>query len=186
YLIIVGGDQPAVAKLMNMKGHRGIAPCRTCRLFGCFCPHPSGTGGSYYYPLRAPTDWNGIPVYRQLRPGGHHYDATNLPLRSHANHAVHIANIEVADDKDEAQRIYGINGDSIFRNLSSIKFPQSFPFGAAHLICLNVVKKLVEHATGKFSAVSNEGQPYAIPSHTWSSLSGQLAAATTTVPACYG
>ncbi|KDQ05686.1 hypothetical protein BOTBODRAFT_122380 [Botryobasidium botryosum FD-172 SS1] len=186
YFIIVGGDQPAVAKLMNMKGHKAISPCRTCRLFGCFCPHPSGKGGSYYYPLRAPNDWNAIPRYRQLRLGGHHYDAANLPLRTHANYLVHLANIEAADNKDEAQIIYGIKGDSIFRNLSSLKFPTSFPFGMAHLVCLNVVKRLVEHATDNFASVPNKGQPYAIPSHTWKSLSRQLAEATATVPACYG
>lgn len=32
YLVLLFGDMPAVAKLMQMKGHNGLVPCRACNI----------------------------------------------------------------------------------------------------------------------------------------------------------
>lgn len=34
FLIIVFGDIPAVAKMLSIKGHNAITPCRTCFIVG--------------------------------------------------------------------------------------------------------------------------------------------------------
>ncbi|KDQ05777.1 hypothetical protein BOTBODRAFT_122280 [Botryobasidium botryosum FD-172 SS1] len=168
--------------MMNMKGHTAMVPCRTCRIIGCLCP----TNSHYYYPITAPDGWDGNPHLRQARPAGIHYDVTSLPYRDNVSHGEHIELIKSATNATAVMQSFGINGDCILRNLSSLKFPWSFPFGMAHLICLNVVPRLVEHAIGEFQTVSNVGQPYAVPKAVWKHLCAQLEASTATVPASYG
>ncbi|KDQ13908.1 hypothetical protein BOTBODRAFT_85315, partial [Botryobasidium botryosum FD-172 SS1] len=182
YFIIVGGDQPAIAKLTNMKGHNAIAPCRTCRIYGCLCPSESAS--TYYYPLHAPEEWDGRSELRAAR--GAHYDAEHLPYRTHASHMEQVDSILASQNPELGQVGWGINGFSILSNLSSINFPMSFPFGMLHLVFLNTVPNLVRHAIGTFERVPNEGQPYAISPKTWQRLGAQLAASNATMPAGFG
>ncbi|KDQ17634.1 hypothetical protein BOTBODRAFT_88081, partial [Botryobasidium botryosum FD-172 SS1] len=168
--------------LTNMKGHGAVVPCRTCRLVGCLC----AANSTYYYPITTPDGWDGQPYLRAIRQGGPDYDVSNLPYRDHESHGAHIRLIESASNAQDVMQGLGINGDSILRNLSSLRFPQSTPFGMAHLVCLNVVPRLIEHAIGEFTAVPNDGEPYAVPRETWKDLCTQLEASSATVPASYG
>ncbi|KAG5649482.1 hypothetical protein H0H81_003565 [Sphagnurus paluster] len=49
YLILVFGDMPAIAMVMQMKGHNGISPCRSCHIKGIRIPNARGT--THYVPL---------------------------------------------------------------------------------------------------------------------------------------
>jgi hypothetical protein len=81
YANIVDDDMPAVSKFMNFKGHRGLSPCRLCRLCGCLCPNSSsGTGGQYYYPIKTPRRWTCQSELRALRHKGQDYNPLSLPL----------------------------------------------------------------------------------------------------------
>lgn len=187
YFILASGDQLAVALMTNYKGHRAVSPCRTCRLFGCQCE----TGGdipTYYYPLQVPKDWDGEPDLRAARPDGPDYDPNSLPLRDHVSYLHHLGIIDDAAgaNKAAAKRAFGINGPCAFTALSSIDFPRSFPFGMAHLICLNTIPNLVRHAIGTFPSVPNDGEPYAVPKEVWEPLCAQLASSSSTVPAEFG
>jgi hypothetical protein len=181
YLIIVSGDMPAVAKLMNFKGHRGMSPCRVCRLLGCLCEN------QYYYPLETPAEWNRRSTLRALREDGPDYDPSALPLRNHSDYLDHISDIARATNLSDTQRAYGITGPSILSSVSSIDFPRSFPLGFAHLVSLNTVPNLMRHGLGTFNQnVPNTGEPYAIPPDMWDRLTQQLSNATATVPATFG
>jgi hypothetical protein len=48
FLILLGGDMPAMAMIMLMKGHNGVGPCRMCKIIGIRKPN----GKTYYVPLR--------------------------------------------------------------------------------------------------------------------------------------
>ncbi|KDQ13601.1 hypothetical protein BOTBODRAFT_111138 [Botryobasidium botryosum FD-172 SS1] len=179
---------PTVAKIMCMKGHCGLAPCRTCCIYGCLCPPPATRDGvaSYYYPVRPPLGWDQRPVLRRDCLDGPEYNPAHLPLRNHTAHLAQVKAIEAARNKKDAMRAFSINSRSIFLNQSSVNFPQSFPLGFAHQICLNTIPNLVRHAIGKFPTVPNIGEPYAVDLKVWENLTRQLAASTSTIPASFG
>lgn len=67
YMIALFGDMPAIAKLMRMKGHSGICPCRACRI-------PA---------IRDTTRERSTAHYALLhRNHGESYHPLNLPLSS--------------------------------------------------------------------------------------------------------
>ncbi|CEL62957.1 hypothetical protein RSOLAG1IB_12611 [Rhizoctonia solani AG-1 IB] len=77
YLIAAFGDMPAVAKMMEMKGHNGKLPCRACKIRGVRArhgPHPN----TNYVPLSQP--FNDEPHATRR------YDPQDLPLRTHAEY----------------------------------------------------------------------------------------------------
>ena len=112
FLILAFGDYPALAKLMHMKGHNGLCPCRFCEIHGL---RPQGSKVHY------------VPLFR---PDGA-VSPADLPMRSHptfikqANGVLAAATITEAN---ELAKEHGIKGFSVLSSLGSLDFPLSFPF----------------------------------------------------------
>ena len=98
----------AVAKLMNFKGHMGMAPCQVCRMVGCQCEASGRRGPShYYFPHTAPDDWDGKPEFCDLR--GRDYTTRSLPLRNHKLYLDNLDLIAKARQQELAKTVLGIN-----------------------------------------------------------------------------
>ena len=111
YLILAFGDYPALAKLMHMKGHNGLCPCRFCEIHGL---RPPGIKVHY------------IPLFRS---NGSVCPA-DLPMRSHTTFIQQgnqvLAAVTISEANELAKQ-YGIKGLSVLSGLGSLNFPLSFP-----------------------------------------------------------
>ncbi|RXW12674.1 hypothetical protein EST38_g13181 [Candolleomyces aberdarensis] len=179
YPILGGGDMPAVAMLMLMKGHNGIFPCRMCKIRGLLKP---GTT-THYVPLIAPRS---LPI-----PPGHpqSYDPSNLPLRSHQEFLQDGAYAQSAPNVTQSEqraRASGIKGQPLLALLPSLFFPFSFPFDFMHLIYENVIKTLISFWCGTFKDLDHNDEAYSIDKTVWDAIGEATAAAGKTTPASYG
>ncbi|KAK4699900.1 hypothetical protein P7C70_g6352, partial [Phenoliferia sp. Uapishka_3] len=133
YVLLYGGDMPAISMLMRMKGHAGKYPCRCCRIFGVwFAKH-------YYYVL-IPPDYtlpNSPPPPANISP---HYDALNLPLRTDETYFADVATVDAAGNKADASRDCGVNGLARVASVPGTSMVRSFPFDLMHLLLENLVK----------------------------------------------
>lgn len=112
YIVLAFGDIPAAAKLMHMKGHNSLFPCRFCNIMGVRCTE-SGSR-ALYVPLYRPDD---------------SYDPLDLPLRTHdefMRKARAVASAETAAEEGRLSKASGIKGISALSCLSSVSFPNSF------------------------------------------------------------
>lgn len=128
YLILIFGDMPTIAKVMNMKGHNGLRPCCACHISGIRnVGQPRAT--THYTPLR--------------RNAGDSYDSLHLSLRTHDEFMVQASQVVTATTTTESQhrsQQFGIQGLPILSQLSSISFLDSFPHDFMHLQLENVVQ----------------------------------------------
>jgi len=176
HLIKLFGDMPAMAKLMRMKGHNGIKPCRGCNIMGVRVVGSSAT--THYVPLdrsRHP-DHGDIPVY----------DAANLPLRTHEEMVRQAQEVDSAPNVTQSNRLatkYGINGSSSFHRVQSLEYPGSMPHDFMHLIWENLIKNLIALWTGNFKDLDNSA--YEIPNDVWQDMSRAAAASGADVPAAF-
>ena len=78
YTIFKNGDIVAMERVLNLKGHNGLSPCRSCKIHGVH--NISACGTVYYVPLCTPN------VTHQTRPSVRP-DArlTHTPSNSHHN-----------------------------------------------------------------------------------------------------
>ncbi|KAG6821934.1 hypothetical protein H0H92_016043, partial [Tricholoma furcatifolium] len=160
YLILVFGDMPAVAMLMQMKGHNGISPCRMCEIKGLRVPESRGT--THYVPL----DRSSHPAVLADPSLTKHYDPANLPLRTHNRMMAQAAEINGATTNAEADRLsklYSIKGVPLLSRISSLQFPASFPHDTMHLFDENTLKNIVLHWTGSFKELDSGDENYELP-----------------------
>jgi hypothetical protein len=136
HLIKAFGDMPAVAKLMWMKGHNGLHPCRFCHIVGIWVPNS-----------RSPAHY--VPLNRSQHPdcSDHpHYDPANLPLRTHEEFLHQAKEVDRAPNSTQANRLatqYSINGTPILTVLPSMAWLGSFPLEFMHLWWENIVQNIV-------------------------------------------
>lgn len=147
YLLDLFGDMPAIAKLMRMKGHTGISPCRACRILGIRDEsNPRST--AHYTPL--------------ARQNGTSYEALDLPLRTHDKFMRHAIAVEESVNDAEHERrskSYGINGVPLLATLSSLSFPDSFPHDFMHIV-ENILPMLLDLWTGSFKGLDDGSEEY--------------------------
>jgi hypothetical protein len=170
YLILAFGDYPALTKLMHMKGHNGVCPCRFCEIHGL---RPPGAN-VYYVPL--------------VRPDGS-VSPADLPMRSHVmfiKQANQVLAAETINEAGELAKEYGIKGLSVLSGLGSLNFPLSFPFDFMHLIFENLIPNLVRHYTGTFKNLDCGIEDYQIPQDEWSEVCAIGEASGDTIPAAFG
>jgi hypothetical protein len=170
YLILAFGDYPALAKLMHMKGHNGLCPCRFCEIHGL---RPPGLKVHY------------VPLFR---PEGSVCPA-DLPMRSHATfieQANEVLAAETISEADELAKEHGIKGLSVLSGLGSLNFPLSFPFDFMHLIFENLVPNLVRHYTGTFKGLDCGTENYLIPQEEWLEICAAGEASGDTIPPAFG
>lgn len=183
YLICIFGDIPAISMVMRMKGHNGFAPCRMCNITGVRVPG-----------LRMPTLY--VPLERSRHPAVQadpnairEYDPTNLPLRSHEELTRQAREVDTAETEADAGRLstkYGIKGTSVLSTLSSVSFPNSFPFDFMHLIYENVLKNLVLLWTGCYKDLDTGTGAYQLNPKVWDAIGAATAASGSTIPGAFG
>lgn len=102
YNILQMGDIISIEKMLNIKGHNGFCPCRSCKIKGARNKIHGDT--IYYVPLTRP--WTVGEPKRSWNP-------QNLPLRSHESFAEvtkKIGACETAAAKDRVAKHHGIKG----------------------------------------------------------------------------
>ncbi|KAG8988522.1 hypothetical protein FRB90_002697, partial [Tulasnella sp. 427] len=158
YVILAFGDIPAVAKLMHMKGHNGHRPCRMCMISGIRIPPPTKVK-TLYTPL-----W---------RPNGQHYDPLNLPLRNHSlfiNQAQFVAAASTDAEEKLRATATGVKGMPVLAELSSLRFPQSFPYDFMHAVWENIIKTLANLWCGDYKKLDDGKEEYSFSKSVWSAI----------------
>jgi hypothetical protein len=181
YNIFKLGDILAIEKLLEIRGHNGFAPCRSCLITGV--RNKSANKTNYYVPLTPPTRPN------TLNP---RWDPLQLPLRSHAHFEEVLQEIDKADTAMEKERIGKQNGlraghlDLSDRwRVASIDFSKSFPWEWMHIFPENIVPMLVNHWTRKFKGMDAGKEDYEIADHIWTEIGEETAAAIANIPATF-
>ena len=165
FLIILFGDFPAVAMLMNMKGVNGISPCRNCKIVAI--PISSDTNRTHYIPLTT--------------------DLTSLG-RNHVELVAAARQVDEAETVTAANKIAketGIKGTPLLSTLDSLAFPQSFPLDFMHIVWENVIKTLVGLWTGDYKKIDEGKECYQISASAWKTIGADGAASGSTIPSAY-
>ncbi|KAG8870580.1 hypothetical protein FRB98_001528 [Tulasnella sp. 332] len=172
YLILAFGDMPAVAKLLLMKGHNGLCPCRACEILGV---RDTTSGSTTHY----------TPLHRFDSPS---YNPRCLPLRTHSGLLLQAIHIEEAATDAEAEwrsKKYGIKGVPALSRLSSISLPTSFPHDLMHLL-ENIIPELVSLWTGDYKHLDTGTESYRIPDNVWKAIGEACAGSGATIPSAFG
>lgn len=184
FLIIIFGDIPAISMLMRMKGHNGLCPCRFCNIQGVRIP---GQDNSPYYPALFRANHPDVQV-----PGSTlipEYNPHSLPMRTHEQFMTQAHEVLAAPNKTRRNKIatkYGIKGVPLLSLLSSVSFPESFPYDFMHLIWENLVKNLVLLWSGNFKGLSQGTGNYVIPKALWKQVGQEGVASRSTIPSAFG
>jgi hypothetical protein len=184
FLLYVFGDIPAVSMVMRMKGHNGICPCRFCTIRGVRIPGSENT--THYVPL----DRSHHPAVRtgESVPS---YDPRALPKRTHRDFLVQAREVDFADTagiQEHLAKEYGIKGTSVLARLSTISFPDSFPYDFMHLIWENVVKNLHLLWFGDFKGLGTGSarQSYKLSPKVVEAIGKESAASGASIPYAFG
>ena len=172
YLILCFGDMPALAKLLRLKGHNAISPCRACHILGI--RDVASGGRTHYTPLH--------------RPDGESYDPLGLPLRSHnefLRQAIQVAMAPTDTKENNRAKLFGIHGVPLLSVLSSISIPASFPHDFMHVI-ENILSCLVGLWTGTYKGLDVGAEHYRINSTVWDAIGKACAASRSTIPTSFG
>jgi hypothetical protein len=180
FTLFGGGDMPAVAMMMRMKGHNGYCPCRMCHILGLRMPGST----TYYVPLQLPKRWSS----KDSRDPAN-YDPRNLPLRTVAEfmyqaHQVQFASTQA--EEEELAKQTGIKGIPILSQVPSLLFPHSFPFDFMHLVYENLIKNLIDLWTGSFKNIDHTDENYVIDKKVWKAIGEATARSGSTIPGAYG
>ncbi|KZT63404.1 hypothetical protein DAEQUDRAFT_719469 [Daedalea quercina L-15889] len=184
YFILVFGDIPAMSMVMRIKGHNGKCPCRMCEIIGVRIPNKPRS--PYYVPLRRTHHPDVMAADSELIPS---YDALHLPKRRHDRFLAQAHEVQMANTETESERLaklYGIKGVPLLSCLSSLTFPDSFPYDFMHLVWENVLKNLVSLWTGEYKGLDSGTEDYVLDPDVWKAIGEATASAGSTIPSVYG
>lgn len=182
FLLLIFGDIPAVSMAMKMKGHNGMCPCRFCEICGVRIPEQRHS--PYYVPLSR-TGHPDVETGRS-RPT---YNARDLPRRTHASFMDQARKVAFADlvrEREEWARDSGIKGISVLSYLSSVCFPESFPYDFMHLAWENVVKNLHTMWFDDFKSLGTGTGNYKLPKEVVELIGRESAASGPSIPYAFG
>ncbi|KAJ7652366.1 hypothetical protein DFH06DRAFT_1418733 [Mycena polygramma] len=176
YNISGHGDILAVEKMMNIKGHNSLSPCRNCRIKG----FRNVTGGEtiYYVPLSAPCEPHEQPAT---------WDPRNLPLRTHEHFLEiidKIANSTSAAAEKQA-KFHGIKGPPALRRVGSMDLARSYPWDFMHLLFENIIPNLVALWSGKYKGMDTGEEDYEISEEIWEEIWRETAEAMKDIPSSF-
>ena len=172
YLILAFGDMPALAKLLRLKGHNALSPCRACRIRGI---RDAQSGSKTLY----------APLHR---PEGESYDPLNLPIRKHDEFLRQAIQVAMAPtDTEEANRAkrFGINGIPLLVTLPSLMVPASFPHDFMHII-ENIIPQLISLWTGTYKSLDTGSGDYRLNDTVWKAIGQACADSGATIPSSFG
>jgi hypothetical protein len=174
FVIMLFGDIPAIAKLLMMKGHNAIKPCRACMITGVLCHLERNS--VYYVPLADPNDENFVLTYEDLE------------LRTHQGFLNQLEEIEAAPSEAARKWLaqkYGLNARSIFTRLRSINLATCAPYDAMHLLFENLTPNMIKHWTGQFKGLDEGSGNYRIAPESWLEVGKRSAEVYRTVPSSF-
>ncbi|CEL55918.1 hypothetical protein RSOLAG1IB_01930 [Rhizoctonia solani AG-1 IB] len=174
FLIILFGDIPAIAKLLMMKGHNAIKPCRACLIQGILCQLERNS--VYYVPMALPGQGNNTLTYADLQ------------LRSHQQLLDQLEQMESAPTKSRQKQLaqeYGLNSRSIFAHLRSIDLSLCAPYDAMHLLFENLVPNMIRHWTGQFKGLDQGSGSYQLTKEQWETIGKLTAVVGRTIPSLF-
>jgi hypothetical protein len=177
YILFKDGDIVAIEKLLNIKGHNAVHPCRSCKIQGV--RNVSSHGTVYYTPLETPD----LP--HQTRPS---IDPRQLPLRTHGDFLTTISDLESATTKKGRENIAkqsGIRGPPALRRVASIDYARSVPWEWMHLFLENIVPTLVNLWTGQFKGLDTGTEDYELVPHIWAEIGEETACAVGNIPSAF-
>ena len=183
YLIRVFGDIPAISMVMRMKGHNGSCPCRMCSIQAIRIPDSRAT--THYVPL----DRSNHPEVLVDPDAVHTYNAAALPKRSHDEFMAQAREVQYAPSGAESDRLaksYGIKGIPVLSALSSLSFPDSFPYDFMHLIWENVVKNLMNLWAGTYKDLDKGSEEYQIRGPIWEEVGKASLESGPSIPYVFG
>jgi hypothetical protein len=167
YTLFELGDIIAIEKSMNIKGHNGFCPCRSCKMKGV-----RGQETIYYLPL--------------THPDGRSWDPSNLPMRS-AEHLQEVlqkvARAQTITEKDDLRKFHGINGLPALGRVGSLHYPRSRTWEGMHLFFENTIPNLVKFWSGKFKGLDTGTEAYEISDAVWEVIWQETADAVQHLPA---
>ncbi|KAJ7026055.1 hypothetical protein C8F04DRAFT_1298344, partial [Mycena alexandri] len=172
YNIFETGDIIAIEKSLNIKGHNGFCPCRSCEIKGV--RNVAGGGKIYYVPLT----W----------PNGRSWDPAALPMRSPERLAdvmekLSLCTTETARDK--IQKFHGIKGLPALRRVGSLVYGRSAPWEFLHLFIEGNVLNLIHLWSGRYKGLDTGNEDYEIPDAVWETIWEETAAAVEHLPASF-
>ncbi|KAG8703712.1 hypothetical protein FRC09_003998 [Ceratobasidium sp. 395] len=172
FLLAIIGDIPAVSKMLAMKGHNAILPCRACLTRSII-----GANSVQYLPLTYPGDPDGFPP-------------EFLFMRTHADFLRHYRILDNLVGQPGPRKRYakeqaGINDRPIFAHLKSFDLAKCAPYDIMHLLFENLVPNMIKHWIGKFKKLDQGTGNYRIPDNVWTEIGKLTAEATCTIPAAF-
>jgi hypothetical protein len=178
YNLFPHGDMIAIEKLLNIKGHNGKCPCRSCKIKAI--NNPDSPDKTYYVPLSSPRKRSNRQRFS--------IDPLNLPLRSPrdwADATMQIANTALAKDKKALAIELGIKGMPAMGRVGSINYARGVPWDFMHLLFENVIKNLVYMWMGKFKGLDAGKECYVIPSAIWEEIGQETVDAVKDIPCAF-
>ena len=174
YNIFTGGDIIAIEKFLNIKGHNGFCPCRSCNI-------KAVNGGSgektYYIPLMHPGKTHEVNPKDLVHWRQEHSDWASTTLK--------IQNATTKKGKNALAHHYGIKGIPALSRVNSLDFAHSIPWDFMHLLYENIVKNLVNLWKGKFKGLDTGAHEYIIPDHIWQQIGEETVAASKNIPSAF-
>ena len=145
FLIIIIGDMPAIAHIMDMKGHIGKSPCRACYVTGKQdCTNDQST---IHYPVHTDSNHRERHKIEELLNNPHTH-------QSFYNLATKIVESETLARAEAEWTHTGLNLMSVLWGLPGINFKHSFPHDLMHLIFLNACPNLIAWWTSTFKNIN--------------------------------
>jgi hypothetical protein len=179
YNLFPHGDMVAIEKFLNVKGHNGKCPCRSCKIKAV--NNPDSPDKTYYTPLSHPRKQG------ERRPLNS-FDPLDLPLRAHkdwADATVQLANTHLIKDCKALAMKLGIKGMPALTRVGSIDYARGAPWDFMHLLFENVVKNLVYLWMGKFKGLDTGKENFIIPSAIWKDIGQETVNAVKNIPSAF-
>ena len=176
FLIIIIGDMPAIAHIMDMKGHIGKCPCRACWVTGK--RDRTNDQNKVHYPVHTDSG-------RQER---HNIQGLLDNPRTHQSFydlANEIVNAETLAGAEAHRTRAGLNLMSALWGLPGINFERSFPHDLMHLIFLNVCPNLVAWWTGTFKNIDTTRDQFRISIDNWKRIGQRIVKSMELIPGSF-
>lgn len=173
YYIRAFGDMVAMLKVLYLKGHNGIRPCRCCMIMSS---NDADSGVTHYYPAHV------MPVKANQRLK--FWDPSNLDARTHELTLKMLEAINAQSTKTASERlmmVFGITGTSFIFRMPGMDLPRSTPYDSMHMI-INIVTMFMDIGEGDFGGIDHSREAYVIPNKTWKTIAKELKACSRTIP----
>ncbi|EIN12015.1 hypothetical protein PUNSTDRAFT_63385 [Punctularia strigosozonata HHB-11173 SS5] len=177
YRIFEEGDIVAIEKILNMKGHNSVSPCRSCSIKAF--RHPLQT--NYYAALHAPMVLGEPP---------RSWDPLALPKRTHEGFLEGAAAVTAAYGISQAagkrvDKWWGVRGSPAIGRVKSVDYARSFPWDWMHLFGQNIIPNFILLWTGRFKGLDAGTEDYILAEDVWQAIGQETADAVQNIPSSF-